>query len=374
MRQGAGSQKARSGSAFFPDPGSGVSEVIGSFLLISIVVLAIAIIAALLFSQTLPQQVPDVNFMVGTDSNNPPTLYLYHNGGDSLNTSDFTVLVNGVSYKPSIAGGVWSLGGNLRITLPSGVVPTSIALVYNKTGSNAVVLRSASANVSSISGNIRPEILAGLSYPPVIDVSQLTQNVTNRSVVFFREKNTTLSQNSYLTFNITRPNSSISTSPLCSGSNPFYLNVGDVVTVTQADTVSQGFRIAGTGDQLFELNADRATVSIASSTGTSRCSLTGAIINHTLVTGYTNMRSTLTVSTSGGNYFTALVINNYSSAYTPLVTQQYITRLSSDAIVLNNIAPTSSGFFVFQLDNTTKSAYIVGVPTAVTNNSIQIYP
>jgi len=93
-----------------------------------------------------------------------------------------------------------------------------------------------------------------------------------------------------------------------------------------------------------------------------------------LITGYTNLQSTLKVSTTGSNYYTALAVNNYSSAYSPQLTRQYINGFPPDTITLNNIAPTSSGFFVLQLDNATKSAYIAGSVTGITNNSGQIYP
>ena len=47
------------------DNSSGVSEVIGAILLISVVVLAVAIIAVGLFSQPLPQKIPDARFITG---------------------------------------------------------------------------------------------------------------------------------------------------------------------------------------------------------------------------------------------------------------------------------------------------------------------
>jgi len=376
MREKAGQQVTHRGPGNACGPFSGVSEVMGSFLLISIVVLAVAIVAVLLFSQTTPQQVPNVNFMVGTDSSTPPTLYLYHNGGDSLNAGEFSVLVDGVSDAYQVGGGgtVWSLGKSLVIHLPAGTVPKSVVIVYNKTGSGSVVLRSASVNISTIPANIGSDIFASPTYPPVVDVTQLTQNVTNQSINFYREKNMTLAQNSFISFNITRPNSTISSLPSCGASNPFVLNIGDVVRVTQADAASQGFRITGIGDQFFELNADKAMLSITTSAGVSRCSQSGAVINHTFITGYTSLQSTLKLTTTGGTYFTSLTINNYSSAYVPLLTRQLINGYSGDTITITNAAPAPSGFIVLQLDNTTKSAYFAGSATGITNSSGQLYP
>ena len=360
------------------DPTAGVSEIIGAILMISLVVMTVTIVGILLLSQTMPQKIPNINFMTGSDNNN--RLYLYHNGGDSLVRGDFSVMVDGGirnDYSLSDGGNEWSLGKNLILTnVPSG--SHRIAIIYNGTGSGAVVLRSASSSIISATVTDNPDIRPLTAYPPVISVQQLMQNVSSRSIIFYREKNAGITQspNTYLIFNITLPNSTISTTPTCSGSNPFSLNVGDQVTITQTSDITQGFRIAGIGDQLWELTADNVALIVQDKNGVSHCSQPAAIINHTLITGYNNLKTNLTVTTAIPvlNSFTALTVYNYMANTTPQSTSQIINGFTTDAIVITNISPNSVGYFVFQLDNTTKSVYFAGNSTRITRNSVQIYP
>ena len=349
--------------------------MIGSFLLISIVVLAVAIVAMVLFSQTTPQKIPNVNFMVGTD--NSGNLYLYHNGGDSLSVGQFDILVDNTpvtNYHISDGSTNWSLGNNIVVNgIPSG--SHSVVLVYNNSGTGSIVLRSASANISTIPQNVRADIIS-LNFPPVIDIPQLVQNVTNRSVIFYREKNMTLTTpGTYLKFNVNQPNSTMGT-PLC-GINPFILNVGDNVSVTLAGASTQNMRVIGTGDELWELSADNVNLDIRDKNGVSRCSpASPGFINHTIITGYDHLQSTLSVSTASpqGSYYSSITINNYTGIATPQLTRQLINGINGDTLAVNGISPSPAGFFVFQFDNNPKSVYFAGNTTKIMRNGVQIYP
>jgi hypothetical protein len=70
----------------------GVSEVIGSVLLLSMVVLGVSIIAVFLFSQPLPKNVPSLNAIIWNDSQN---IYLRHDGGDIIYNDSVVIYVNG---------------------------------------------------------------------------------------------------------------------------------------------------------------------------------------------------------------------------------------------------------------------------------------
>ena len=72
---------------------SAVSEVIGSVMLISVVVTAIAIIAVVLTSQPLPQKIPALDAIIS--SNGKDTIRIYHNGGDALSHQEVYILVDG---------------------------------------------------------------------------------------------------------------------------------------------------------------------------------------------------------------------------------------------------------------------------------------
>ena len=75
------------------DNSSGISEVIGAILLISVVVLAVAIIAVGLFSQPLPKKIPDARFITEIKDN---TLTIYHDGGEPLYRGEFFIKVNNI--------------------------------------------------------------------------------------------------------------------------------------------------------------------------------------------------------------------------------------------------------------------------------------
>ena len=340
------------------DTSSGVSEIVGSMLLISLVVAGVAIVAVVLFSQSSPQEVPNVNFMTGT--NNPPTfLYLYHNGGDTLTSGQFMVLVDGVAKPYTISGGGdrWSLGKNLIV--PITAAPGNVALVYNVSGSGGVVIHSASANVASVSGPVSPDIVTGISYPPAVDITQLMANVTNNTINYYRENGTLIQPGGSLQFTVTRANSTMYTT---SATVPVALNPGDVVTITP-DSVSQGMRVFGIGDQIWELTSEKATVAISN-----QPVYTGPII-HSWITGYTNLRSDLNLSTasSPGLFFTEFAVNNYPSyERSQTFSSQIVNGTSSRTILISSARPDSIGLFVLQFDNKTKSTYFVGSASGYT--------
>jgi len=359
---------------------AGVSEVIGSILLISVVIAAVSIVGVVLFSQATPQKIPDVNFMTGYDNNN--NLYLFHNGGDTLTKGNFYVIVDGVlrdDYTISDASNEWSLGTNLIIPLGGASTAThSVAIVSNTTGGGSIVLRSASSSLV-VSATQQPDVIPASMYPPIISVPSLTQNVTNRTVIFFREMNTTISTSSFLRFNVSRQNSTIYTTvncPTISGSNVIRLMIGDTVTITQLDTYPQTFRISGIGDQLLELNAGRVHLNVTNASGIKICNPTG--INHTWITGYNGLQSGLNISTTASpvlsNRYTALTVLNYTSNMTPQYTSQIIMGLDLNRIVINNASPSRFGLFTLVFDRSTNSTFFIGDAARVTRGVSQVYP
>ena len=61
---------------------SGASEVIGAVLLVSLVVIGGAVVAAFVFGQPAPKEVPHVSS--ASPWTNPRNLTLHHTGGDTL--------------------------------------------------------------------------------------------------------------------------------------------------------------------------------------------------------------------------------------------------------------------------------------------------
>jgi hypothetical protein len=358
------------------EPDRGVSELIGAILMISIVVAAVAIIGVILVSQATPQKIPNVNFMTGSD--NSGNIYLLHNGGDTLVRGCFTVVVdNKIRDDFKIPDGdpnVWSFGKNLVISLPPSSTPHTIALTYNATGGPVVISSANSSVMTSTTLISNPNYVAVTAYPPVASVPVLMQNLTNSSVIFYRENNAQISQsaNTYFNFTITTRNSTITTNAC--GTNPYIFSIGDILLITQSDSITQGFRMAGIGNQIWELSADKVDVTIRNSAGVVQCNLNGAKINDTLITGYNNTRTNFTIKSGSASSFTTLTKYNYMTNILPQNTSWLIRSPYANPIVINNISPGRAGFFVFQFDNATKGVYFAGNITGGTYGVNQIYP
>lgn len=117
------------------------SEVIGTVLLISIVVIAASIIAVAVFSQTQAQKIPAVSALI---SNQSQIVYIKHNGGDPLQNGTYRILVDGTDVTSSISlPSTWSIGNTLTYTKPGTTPPSSVVIVYAGSGSAGVVLTSA---------------------------------------------------------------------------------------------------------------------------------------------------------------------------------------------------------------------------------------
>ncbi|MCK9630479.1 MAG: type IV pilin N-terminal domain-containing protein [Methanoregula sp.] len=366
----------------------GVSEVIGAILLVGLVVAAVAVVAVALFSQSTPVKVPNVNFMVGTDNHVPPTLYLTHNGGDTLTAGSFSVYVDGNIKSYSVAGGgnQWSLGKNLLVPLSSGEAPQRIYLVYNQTGTGSSVIGSASANVSVPSGNVAPDIIVRTTSAPIVcingsdpqevlgavlsnvsvigaamnqspsTVGPVIANVVGaNSINFYRDGKATIDQNTYLLLNITGSGSTIAYDT----TTPQNLGIGDTLLITQRNSNPGTWKIFGIGNQIWEFTApDSNSVDVYwrhKSTGLwSNTSSTR--LYHTWITGYNDVGSTLTLRTTQGGYYTGLVINGTI----------IIDGVSSNTVVVQNIRPVGVGLFVLEYDPNSNSVYFMGNAQSVT--------
>ncbi len=132
-----------------------VSELIGAILLVSLVVLAMAIISVLVLSQPPPEEVPHLNALAG---NSTDAIFLYHNGGDTLAEAETVIRVNNdpvpvdhslIRVKNedgtieqdswSVTKTPWSVGKTLLIEQSS--PPSSVTLVYQGPASQSLILR-----------------------------------------------------------------------------------------------------------------------------------------------------------------------------------------------------------------------------------------
>lgn len=364
----------------------GVSEVIGAVLLISLVVAAVALVAVYVFSQPVPEKTPNVNFMVGTDNKVPPTLYLTHNGGDTLTVGSFAVYVDGNLKPYSVAGGgnQWSLGKNLVVPLSSGQKPQRIMLVYTQTGSGSSVIGSASADVSASSEPIIPDILVKPTPTPYVpsncsdpqavlnlvlaNVSVIGDAINQspstvgpvianavgaNSITFYRESRSTINQNTYLMLTVTGSGSTIA----YSNTTPLNLGVGDILVITQAGGGNPGrWKIFGIGNQMWEFTAEKVNVAWKrQSTGT-WTNTSSTTLYHVWITGYNDLGSTLTLSSTGGSVYTGLIVNGSIK----------IDGISSNTVVAQNVRPVGIGIFVLTYDPNSNSVYFMGNAQSVT--------
>jgi hypothetical protein len=110
---------------------SAISEVIGSVLLISVVVAAVAIIGVVLTSQPLPQKIPALDAIISSNGND--TIRIYHNGGDALLRQEIAILVDGADRTSgfTIRGTNWtrwSQGESLDYTY--GALPGKVQIIF----------------------------------------------------------------------------------------------------------------------------------------------------------------------------------------------------------------------------------------------------
>lgn len=126
-------------------PESGISDALGAVLLISVIALAVGILAMNIVSQPLPQKIPELTADISMAGN---ALLLRHQGGDTLFRSETVILINGVDQTASFADSSgstawksWAVGDTLSTTVTNGQIPQSVQIVY-RGGSVSKVIQS----------------------------------------------------------------------------------------------------------------------------------------------------------------------------------------------------------------------------------------
>ncbi len=130
----------RSSSGTGTGKGNGVSEVIGTFILVGVVVLGLALVGILLIANPLPTKVPVFDAIV---SNRSGIIYIYHKGGDSLFKGTYKILVDGGDQTGNFSilspgSEPWSVGDTLTATAPT--IPKYVVMVFNNTWGGGSVL------------------------------------------------------------------------------------------------------------------------------------------------------------------------------------------------------------------------------------------
>lgn len=368
MKKGYPSDNIRSTSFIHADHTSGVSELIGGILMVTVVVAAVAIIGVFLFSQATPQKIPDVNFMTGTNAASS-SLYLYHNGGDTLKKGDFAVVIDNqaprTDYIISDGSNEWSVGKNLMLGITS--PPKMVSIIYTGTGSGGVVLRSASSSVTTLQKSINPSSTpvipgggsggSGYIFNDAGNISNssyfidaIRQNVSANRINFYKNS---LSSSGGLklgsSFSLKVTDTTKTSQIVYKSSSTTYqvpLNNTDVVTVT-VQSQTKNFKTFGIAPQIWELTVQGADLTITRLPPISSISVTGVDIQHTWISNYEFVASTLEIDTSG-NSVTALTVNN--TVYLPP------PNTDSSDIIITNAKPLPIGLFLLMVDDSQMTA------------------
>jgi PKD repeat protein len=119
-----------------------VAEIIGSLVLISIIVLAFAILAMVLLSQPAPQKIPAVAISI---TNQSKIIRISHESGDSISMNEVKVLVDDVpvTFSCNDCGDSWSIGETLIIDYSDHLnFPNKVDIVFLGSGTAQQLLSS----------------------------------------------------------------------------------------------------------------------------------------------------------------------------------------------------------------------------------------
>ncbi len=152
---------------------TGVSEVVGAIILISVVAMAIGVVGVGLLSQSPPQKIPAVSFDISVIGK---TVYIRHEGGDSLTKGEFNITLDDVDKTNSFnfvdgpaSWSTWPAGKTLYYVVPSGEnVPASVQILYNS-GSTGASLGIYTPKIITAPYAIR--MIAGYSGSPYTDTN-----------------------------------------------------------------------------------------------------------------------------------------------------------------------------------------------------------
>jgi hypothetical protein len=122
---------------------NGLSDVFGAMLLIAVVGGAVALFGVAILSQPTPENIPSLTMGITLVNR---TILITHDGGDTLQRTGMSILVDGVdrtnSFSPMNGGNWsgWAVGDTLMYQVPDGQsLPGSIEIVYTSGSSRDVV-------------------------------------------------------------------------------------------------------------------------------------------------------------------------------------------------------------------------------------------
>ncbi|KUG14636.1 hypothetical protein ASZ90_015722 [hydrocarbon metagenome] len=333
-----------------------VSEVIGSILLISLVGIAVAIIAIMFLSQPVPVEIQSLN-VIASYKDDDDLLLLYHDGGDAMVKGEYRIRILPSGAVPNIPKDMWVIGEYLPFTDVQSK-PDRIQIISTRGGQDTLIKE------ITIGTFVTPGPITPSPRPPVcVDCDNLYGNCSeadisdayldiamNTSYIFQRvDSKTALSASGRLYFEVMDQGSKLFRSGVIS---PIDLHPGDIVTITLRSN-SKDFRIFGLGDRFFHLQGKGVDLEISNTTNPITAS--NIELYNGWITGYHDLGSSFSIEspkpTGSSGAYTLLVING----------TVIINDFNTDPITFSNIHPIGVGLFLLEDDsNSQDGVFFIG--------------
>jgi hypothetical protein len=352
----------------------GVSEVIGAILLISVVSVAVAIIAVGLLSTPPPVEVPHVNVVA---VKNATMVALIHDGGDTLNPDEFFIKLNDGELLDPLKGDFdghrsgewpWSIGDQLYIT--SQPLPNQVDIIYRGQGTE-VLMDSIEVLTATPGGG--PDVPYPTPTPYPCDriedcyIDYFVEQMEKDSIIFSRSRPGPGGGTDFegdLTFTITEDGSYLL---LGDNQNPYDLDIGDEITFRISDNARPSI-------ELFMIGERGWSIAITKVNGNRLDILrNGNIVNQHhedltegWITGSTTPISSWRLTSEGQDDQTRLIINGTI----------YIDQESSADYLIQDLYPTIPTLWIIKFPQANDREYVlyVGRASGIYEDGVKRYP
>jgi len=346
-----------------------VSDLIAIVLLLGVLVVGVGIIMVTMTSQPLPDEIPNINILVG---NTTTTVLIKHNGGDPLQESEFTIVADGTVLRnqdATITGGdgawPWTVGETLRY--PVAAVPHQVSVLY-AVGGGSVLLKSATLDGEiQTGGPDAPGPGEGIDIhfddQDELDawgVDQFVQQLEGNSIYLYQNiqsQSDVWGNSGFFNFTIAKAESYLELTVNNIGETPdrASFNVGDRVSIRLQDSTMRFFAIGNGGWHTFATDVAifKNNVRMKDSTGKIYNNIVGGRLY-----GFDEFDSSVDITTksrSSNPIHTEFYINN-----TPL-----INSIWTKPITLTNVQPAQPTLLILDISKNDPN-YIVGNANSIT--------
>lgn len=311
----------------------GISGNIGVMLIVTVAVIGIAVVGVTVTSQDTPDEIPNVDIIIGCDQCNAThyNITLFHNGGDTISENEFEIQAfnaDGEEITVTSCSGsssdVWSIGDTT--TFVADDEPASIKIMYT-TGSAAAMLKSLDLGMPGDDEEVPPPDVF------VDETGTLTPTPTptptlggaDRLIYYHCEKGGCVSGSFVFTITGSGWLETQGGGPPYSGA----LNAGEEITVRAGSNAR--VNVAGMGDQIAVFSTAGSSLYVDVD-GVQR----GGHLSSLVIDGYEGFSSSLIFdSTAHGNAYTVMYVGE----------NRILADSESHNVIITNVRPADSGLF-----------------------------